>query len=203
VSIKTSVFFSKGCLNLKLSSLWQWLGGDSTVGSCPSCQTMCSINSNTISLASPPKPTLKRPCYPSILALDEPSLSMSRHTRSSSTPAFPYKPEPSISSPGIYSSQTCPHYMPTSKFAPGTPILPPHRPGSPHCAPSRPNTPCSAHFHTDTTNLPDQVPLHSNPPVDCVPSFSIVGSFIVVSEDTGGLLLLAALTLCIYVYTYS
>jgi hypothetical protein len=187
----------------KLSSLWQWLGGHSSVGSCPSCQKICSINSNTISLASPPKPTIKRPCYQSILASDEPSLSMSRHTRSSSTPAFPYKPKSSISSSGIYSPRTCSHYMSASKSALRTPILPQQRTGSPHRAPSRPNTPCSAPFHTDTTNLSEQLLLHSNPPVDCVPSFSTAGSFVVVSEDTGGLLLLAALTLYIYIYTFS
>ena len=161
---------------------------------------MCSIDANTISLAPPPKPTMKRLCCQSTLALNEPSLSISQHTRSSSTPAFLHNPELSASSASYpHSPRPCPRYISVSKSPPGTPIAALHRTGSPHCAPSRPNTPCSVFSRTDTTDSPEQLPLHSTPSANYVRGFSTAGSFAVVSEDTGGLLLLAALTLCIYI----
>jgi len=176
--------------------LIDWLGGDAVVGSCPSCQTLCSINANTISLASPPKPTLNRSYCRVTSTPNENSLPCARHHLiSSSIPSMPhgFEPLPSSSSrPSCASS----HSTSVSKSESHTHIAV-TRTGSPSCAPSRPNTPCSVFSHANSTCPSDPLPFRSTPLDNCVPGFS-VDSFTIKNEDNKCLLLLVALAACIY-----
>jgi len=184
------------CGNIFCSEhLVDWLGGDATAGSCPSCQMICSINANTVSLASPPKPTLKRPYYQLSPTPNESSLSKSPRPWCSTIPPNSC----SSSSSCAHSPWASPRYTSGSKSVPSAPISALPRASSPHCAPSRPNTPCSAFSHADSTDPPERLQSQPNQSDNRIQSISTVGSFALMSEDTGGLLLLAALTVCIYV----
>lgn len=180
---------------------WQWLGGEAIAGSCPSCQTLCSIRANTISLAPPPKPTMKRPWPCQCCQIQSTSTNLARHSRSLSTPSSPYH-SPSLPSGSLPSSPSPPHSpLACTCYVSGstspTPPLP--RASPPYYAPSRPNTPCSG------TDSPEGLQSHSTTSSsynNSDPSFvtTTTGTFVVVREDTGGLLILAALTFCIYVF---
>jgi hypothetical protein len=180
---------------------WQWLGGEAIAGSCPSCQTLCSIRANTISLAPPPKPTVKRPWPCQCCQIQSTSTNPARHSRSLSTPSSLYN-SPSTPSGPLLSSSSTPHYpQACARHVSGTtsPTLPLPRTSPPHYAPSRPNTPCGS------TDSPQELQSHSTTSSsynNSDPSFvtTTVGTFVVVREDTGGLLILAALTFCIFVF---
>lgn len=168
----------------------QWLGGDAIAGSCPSCQMRCSIDANTISLASPSKPTMSRPYGHPRATPSETDQSNLRHPRSYTNP-----PSSESSLPLSSSHLRNRPYMSSSESASHTLVTADARPGSPHCAPSRPNTPCSAFAHDDNTDSPE---FRTTSFDHGAPASSSSGSFAVTSKDTGDLLILAILAACIY-----
>lgn len=181
------------CGNLFCSEhLIDWLGGDVDIaGSCPSCQTMCSISADTISLASPPKPTATRSYSQSTSIPNRDAINLSNSRRPSSSAVT------SIHRNSSRYSQTCPSNISEIKSVADTKIS---GRASPPCAPSRPNTPCSAFTITDTADPREQLQFWPNLSNSHVPGFFAPGFFTFTSEDTRGILLLAALAICMYAY---
>jgi hypothetical protein len=70
------------------------------------------------------------------------------------------------------------------------------RAASPYCAPSRPNTPCSTVFPPDAIDPPEQLPFT---PADGIRGFYGTRFTAVTSDDTGSLLALATLAICLCV----